>query len=140
MVNDLGSLGAIFELASGTGWSAWINMGVLLIVNTIMGGIVIAILLTILNRVLGESMEIPRAFLLVLIVNIINILGIMGLMMIFPFAGLILPILIWIALAKVFFSELSMVHALIVGVVGYIVTIFIVPILVAMVLVFLPVF
>ncbi|MFQ5648140.1 MAG: hypothetical protein ACE5FW_02790, partial [Candidatus Aenigmatarchaeota archaeon] len=92
------------------------------------------------NRVLGESMEIPRAFLLVLIVNIINILGIMGLMMIFPFAGLILPILIWIALAKVFFSELSMVHALIVGVVGYIVTIFIVPILVAMVLVFLPVF
>jgi len=137
---ELGNLGAILNLASGTGWTAWINMGILLIMNTIVGGIVIAIVLAVLNRVLGESMEIPRGFLMVLIINIINMLGIMGLMAVFPLAGLILPVLVWIILAKAFFRELSITHAVIVGVVGYAVTVFIVPILVEAVAGFIPSF
>ena len=72
-----------------------------------------------------------RAFIVVLLANIINLIGVVGFLSPFiggiPFIGIILPLLIWIILLKVFFEDMSFLHAIIVGVVFFALTIVLVP-------------
>jgi len=129
-----GFLGAFNTLATSADMNTWLNMGINLIISTIIGGIVLVAIIGILSKQWGESVKIGNAFLVVLIINVINIFGILGFLGFLGIISMILPVLIWIGLVKAFFGELSIVHAVIVGVVGYIISIFIIPILLSMVM------
>ena len=89
-------------------------------------------------------MQPTNAFLVVLIINLINMLGVLGIVIRFisfiPFLPVILPVLIWIALIKMFFKDMSFAHAVIVGVIGWVLSIFLIPYLVGMASGFIPSF
>ena len=119
----------------------WVALGINLILSTIVGGIVIIILLAIAGRAFKESPKLPNAFLMVLLINIINLFGILAFLSPYvPSAGLILPVLIWIVFTKLFFSEMKLWHAILVGIAGYGLSIFLIPMLVSSFSAFIPAF
>ncbi len=138
---DLNSLNTI---ASASGFGYWINLAIGMILSTIIGGIVLIVVLQIFNRIYGETTNPKNAFLVVLIANIINYFGIMGILLPYlymvPLIGIILPLLIWILLMKVFFEDMSFLHVVIVGVVFYALTLLLIPMVVSMVAGFIPSF
>ena len=83
----------------------WVALGITLIVSTIVGGIVFFALLKVISKAWGEPVKITSAFLVVFLINIINFFGILGLVASFlpSMVTLILPLIIWIVLVKVFF-------------------------------------
>ncbi len=132
-------LESIYGLASSQGITGWMSLGINLIVSTIVGGVVILILLEAISKAWGERVKPVNAFLLVLVINLVNLLGIMAFVAPYvPYAGYVLPIIVWIVLVKVFFGEMGMKHAVITGIVGYIISILLIPSLVAMVSGYLP--
>lgn len=137
-------LDAIFGLATGSGFGTWINMGITLIASTIVGGIVLILILETFGKAWHEKVPVARAFLVVLVINLITQLGIVGLISGFvPGGGMALHIvnlLIWIGLIKVFFSAMRISHAAVVGIVSYIVSMIVVPILMSYVLGLFPAF
>lgn len=126
----------------GVGFGDPITLAINIILSTIIGGIVLLILLEIVGKHFSEEVKPLNAFLLVLVINIINLPVIFGLLTSFasfiPFLPIILPVLIWIILVKFFFRELAVSHAILVGVVGYFLTLFIVPLLIGLASGFLP--
>jgi hypothetical protein len=130
-------LNAIVELASANAMGFWTALIVNLVLSTVVSGIVLIIVLMLFNRVYGEMLVLKRAFLVVLLVNIINYVGIVGFLSPaisgIPFIGIILPILIWVIMLKVFFEDMSFLHTLIVGIVFYGLTIVAIPYLINMV-------
>lgn len=117
----------------------WIALGLNLFLSTIIGGIVIIILLFIVTRAFGEQVKLPNAFIMVLLINSINLFGILAFLSpTFPLAGLLLPVLIWIVFTKAFFSELVWWHAVLIGIIGYALSIFLIPNLVVAFSGFLP--
>jgi hypothetical protein len=121
-----------------------ITLAINVIVSTIIGGIVLLILVEIVGKKFSEEVHPANAFLVALIINIINIPIIFGLISSFlsfiPFLPVILPVLIWIILIKVFFREMEITHAILVGVIGWALTMFLVPSLVGIAMGFIPSF
>ena len=116
-----------------------------IILSTIVGGVLFLILVEIFAKKSSADVKITHAFLLALAINIINIPIVMGLIYTFvsfiPFLGLIsafLPIIIWIVLTKFLFKDLGMLHVLIISVIGYVLTIYLLPSLVNIVAGFVP--
>jgi hypothetical protein len=121
-----------------------ITLAINIIVSTIIGGIVLLILVEIIGKKFSEEVHPVNAFLVVLIINLINILGVLGFITPYisfiPFLPVILPVLVWIILIKLFFSEMSILHAIIVGVIGWLLSIFLIPYLVGIASGFIPSF
>lgn len=122
-----------------------IGMATNLVLSTIVGGIVILIVVEILAKKFSEEVNPLHAFMLALCINIINLPIIMGLLYSFisyiPLMGLIagfLPIIIWIVLTKLFFRDLSILPVLIIAVLGYLLSMFLIPMLVNIVAGFIP--
>ncbi len=134
----------LYSTATSHGFEHWIGLGITLIISTIIGGIILMVILEVFSHKFGEGVKPANAFLVVLITNIINLFGIMGILVsIVPAIGmisLILPVLVWIALIKGFFGELSFAHATIIGILLYVVTIIILPTLTSYVAAFIPSF
>ena len=118
------------------------NLFINLVVSTIVGGIVLLIIVEIFGKKWGEEVSIKNAFLVVLFINLINIFGIIGITGTFvawiPYMLLILPLLVWIGIFKALFSEMSNLHLLMTALIGYAVSIYLVPYLVAQVMSFIP--
>ncbi|MEE9323498.1 MAG: hypothetical protein V3U72_03040 [Candidatus Aenigmarchaeota archaeon] len=121
-----------------------ITLAINVIVSTIIGGIVFLILVEIIGKKFSEEVHPVNAFLVVLIINLVNFLGVLGFIIPYisfvPFLPVILPVLIWIILVKVFFKEMSILHAVILGVVGWLLSIFLIPYLVGIASGFIPSF
>jgi hypothetical protein len=122
-----------------------VGLGINVLLSTIVGGIVILIVVEIFAKKFSQSVNPLNAFFVALIVSLINIFGILpvlgGLVGMIPFAGIItmlLPVIVWIVLIKVFFGEMEFVHALIIGVICYFLNIFLIPSLVVMAAGFVP--
>ena len=119
-----------------------ITLAINLILSTIIGGIVLLILVEIFEMKFKEKVKLVNAFLVVLVINVINLLGVTALILPYisfiPYLAVILPALIWIVLIKMFFREMKLSHALMVGVVGYFISLFVVPYLVGMAVGFMP--
>lgn len=128
----------------GVNFTNPITLAINVIVSTIIGGIVLLILVEIIGKKFKEGIHPANAFLVVLIINIINLLGIIALIASFisfvPFLPVILPVLIWIILIKLFFKEMKFSHAILVGIIGWAISIFLVPYLVGMASGFIPSF
>jgi hypothetical protein len=123
-----------------------IGMATNLILSTIVGGIVILIVAEILSKKFSQDVNPLHAFMLALSVNIINIPIVMGLLYsvlsYIPLMGLVagfLPLIIWIVLTKLFFRDMSILPVLIIAVLGYGLTMFLVPMLVNIVAGFIPI-
>lgn len=136
-------LGPISDFAMSQNFSYWLNLGIDVLLSTIVGGLVMVVILEAVSRGWGEPVRAANAFLLVLLVKIINIF-VLGFLISYvafiPFSYILIPLLIWIGLVKLFFSEMSALHAVIVGVVGFAVSIILIPSLVGIVAQFIPSF
>ena len=143
-LNNLIDLNAIYNLATSSTYDYWIMLGVNLIVSTIVGGIVLLVLLEVMSKKFGERVSPTNAFIVVLLVNIINLIGLMGFLLplvaAIPMGSIILPLLVWIVFIKIFFSELSIPHVIIVSVIFFAMTILVVPMIVSMITPFIPSF
>jgi len=116
-----------------------------LIISTIVGGIVFLVVVEVFAKVFSEEAPVARAFGVVLIINLINIFGIFSLITPFlaaiPFMGYVMiaiPLLIWIGLTKAFFRDMEAVHVIAIGVVGWLLSMLVIPLLVGLVQGFLP--
>jgi len=109
----------------------WLSLGINLILSTLIGGIVILIVVGILGKKWGESLKLVNAFFIVFIINIINIIGIGGfLATIIPMGTIVFTFFVWLILIKIFFSEMPWKHAFITSIIGYVLSIFLIPYLV----------
>jgi hypothetical protein len=128
----------------GVSFANPITLAINIILSTIVGGIVLLLLVEVVGKKFSEEVNPINAFLVVLIINLINLLGVMGILIgilsFVPFLPMILPVLIWIAMIKLFFKEMSFSHAVIVGVIGFALSIFLVPYIVGMAMGFIPSF
>ena len=141
MADPLSSLTSVLELSFANPMGLVIN----LILSTIVGGIVILVIIMLFAKKFGEQVSPLNAFILSFIVSLINLFGVVGilgsLLMMIPFGGLItmlLPILVWIVLVKIFFKEISLLHVLIISVICYFVSIYLIPMLVVTAAGFIP--
>lgn len=137
-------LDAVFNLATGQGFGTWINMGINLIASTIVGGIVLIIILATVGKAWHENVPMARSFFVVFVINLITQFGIVGLITGFlpgiAMASIIVNLLLWIGLIKVFFGQMKVSHAAVVGVIGYVVSLIIVPMILGIVLGLVPAF
>ena len=128
----------------GVNFTNPITLAINLILSTVIGGIVLLVIVEIFGKKFKEKIHPANAFLVVLIINIINLIGvtafIMPMLSSIPFLAVILPVIIWIVLIKLFFKEMKFTHAILVGIVGYALSIFLIPILVGMASGFVPSF
>ncbi len=137
-------LNAIYGMATSQSYNYWIGLGINIILSTIIGGIILIIILEVFSKAFKEPVKPGNAFIAVLVVSIINMFVVMGLLLPYivsiPFIGIILPLLIWIILIKAFFGELSIVHAIVVGIIFFLITLFVLPYLTGFVIGFIPIF
>lgn len=137
-------LEAIYGLATSQAYTYWIGLAINIILATIIGGIVLIVILEIFSKKFKEPVKPGNAFLAVLVVSLINMIGIMGFLLPYiapvPYLLMILPLLIWILLIKAFFGELSILHAVVVGIIFYLITIFAMPYLTSIIAGFIPSF
>ena len=129
------NLDGVYSFATSQGYLYWINLGISIILTTLIGGIVLILLSKVLGKWTGSLTNYGHTFLVVFLVNIINFFGILGLLLGFvymiPFIGLMIPVLVWIALLKVFFNDLTFKGVIILGILMYILSFALVPLLVS---------
>ena len=135
---DIGNFGGILEFAGTQSYQGWLSMGINVLLSTLVGGIVLIIILEILEHEWGENVNPVNAFFLVLIINLINIFGVVRFLSFVPYATLVIPILVWILLVKVFFSDLSFKHAAIIGIIGFLLSMLLIPFIVGLIAAYLP--
>jgi hypothetical protein len=142
MADPLSSLGGVFELSLADPMGLVTN----LIVSTIVSGIVILVIVMLFAKKFAESVSPLNAFILAFVVTLINLFGVVGLLggilISLPLGSIIvmlLPILVWIVLVKVFFKEMSFLHVVIISFVCYLVSIYVIPMLVGTVGALLPI-
>lgn len=121
-----------------------VTLAINLIISTIVGGLVLLVLVMVIGREFSEEVHPANAFLVVLIINLVNLLGVLGFVVPYisfiPFLPVLLPVLVWIALVKIFFGGMKLTHAIILGVAGYLLSIFLIPVLVGFASGFVPSF
>jgi hypothetical protein len=137
-----GLLGSFSSLATSNSAASWISIGINIVLSTIVGGIVLLIVMEALSKAWGESVSVGKCFIFVLIINVITQFG-MGFILPFvsfiPMAYLVVSLLLWVGFMKLFFGELSILHAAIAGIIGFALGMLVVPVLTGMVLSYLPI-
>jgi len=135
-------VGLIENIMGGFSFGDPIGIAINLILSTIVMGIVIIILSKVVARDSDEDIMPSHAFGLALLINIINIALLLdfvkNLLLFIPLYGIIVPLFVWIIATKLFFSHMHIVHAVIIGVVGFILSILAMPPLVALLLSLIP--
>jgi len=136
-------LNSVYEFATSQSASYWISLGVTLFVSTIITGILLVVVLMMTSRQTGEQTKVANAFIVILLINAINIFGIMGLMLSFvaavPLAGFIFPIMVWVLFIKLFFRNLDWLHAIVIGVVSFAISVYVAPYITSFVLTLIPI-
>jgi hypothetical protein len=122
-----------------------VSLGINIFLSTIIGGMVILIIVEVFSKKFSKAVNPMHAFLVALVASVINLLGIIALLGGFvgslPLAGtivMLLPVIVWILMIKMFFSHFSIIHSLIIGVICYLISIYLIPSLVMMAAAFVP--
>jgi len=134
------------SLFSNINFSNPIGLGVSIILDTVISGIMILIIVEIFAKKYKEGVKPSHAFIVSLVITIINILGIVpllgGMLTTLPFAAIlvmVLPIIVWIVVVKLSFKELKISHVAIISVVCYLLSIYVIPMVMGMVAGMIPV-
>jgi hypothetical protein len=134
---------AIYSYATSGSAGSWLSLGINTILSTIIGGIVLIILVEVFSHKFGESIKPQNAFLVVLIANVVTNFGILGLLAGFlssvPLVIIILPLVVWFLLMKLFFSQMNILHAFLVAVIFFMLSMLVVPYMTAIVSGFIPI-
>jgi hypothetical protein len=111
-----------------------VSLGVNIFLSTIIGGLVILIIVEVFSKKFSKAVNPMHAFLVSLVASVINLLGIISVLGAFvgslPLAGMIvmlLPVIVWVAMIKLFFTHFSITHSLIIGVICYLISIYLIP-------------
>jgi hypothetical protein len=132
---------SIFAFASTGTAGGWISLGINLILSTLVAGIALIVLAEVFSHFFKESIKPQNAFLVSLTGNIvIMVIFMFNFVSFIPMSTIIVPLLIWFLLTKVFFSEMNIFHAFIVALVFFFITILIIPTIVSMVSGYIPSF
>ncbi len=129
---------SLFAFANTQTASGWLGIGINLILSTLVGGIVLIILAEVFSHLFKESIKPQNAFLVSLLGNIICLLALMFATSYIAYGAIIIPFAVWFVLMKIFFHEMNILHALIVAVIFYILTIMLIPYLVTIVSAYIP--
>ncbi|MBN2101892.1 MAG: hypothetical protein JW716_03410 [Candidatus Aenigmarchaeota archaeon] len=120
-----------------------IGMAVNIILSTIVMGIVIIVLTKIIARGPDEDIAPTHAFMLALLINIINMPIFSGLIYgyiaFIPLIGIIFPLIVWILGIKLFFKDVHMMHAIIIGVIGFVLSLLVIPTIIELLAGFIPI-
>lgn len=115
---------------------SWTGLLINLIFSTVIGGLVFLLVVKLVSGKLGDNVGTGRVFLAILVINLISLPIIWGLttqtISSIPLTGIIfpfLPFLIWLIVSKLSFG-MPWSHTLLVTIIGYILSIFVVPTLV----------
>jgi hypothetical protein len=134
---------AIFSYATSQSAGSWLSLGINVIVSTLVGGFLLIFLVEVFSHKFGESIKPQNAFLVTLIANIVTYFGIIGLLSGFlssvSFLIIILPLVVWFVLIKMFFSQMNILHAFLVAVIFFMLSMLVIPSLVSLVAGFIPV-
>ena len=127
--------GLLGTITSSVG--SWTGLLINLIISTLVGGLVFFIVVKLIASKLGDNVGLTRVFLAVFVINLISLPIIWGLTIsaitVIPFVGIIfplLPFLIWLLVVKVSFGDMAWSHVFIVTIIGYVLSIYVVPTLV----------
>lgn len=127
--------GLLGTITSSVG--SWTGLLINLIISTLVGGLVFFIVVKLIASKLGDNVGLSRVFLAVFVINLISLPIIWGLTIsaiaVIPFVGIIfplLPFLIWLLVVKVSFGDMAWSHVFIVTIIGYVLSIYVVPTLV----------
>ena len=111
-----------------------IGLVVSIVLSTIVGGIVYLVIAKLIGGALRDQFSAGKAFTVVFVINIINMFGLI--VFVLPYVGflplIVVQILIWVLLTKVFLG-IKFTHAGLIGIVGYAISGFAVPVLLPMV-------
>jgi len=133
---------AIYSYATGQSAGSWLSLGISVIVSTLVGGILLIVLVEVFSHKFGESIKPQNAFLVTLLANIVTYFGIIGLLSGFlssvPYVIILLPLVVWFVLIKVFFSQMNILHAFLVAVIFFMLSMLVIPTLVSLVSGFIP--
>lgn len=134
---------AVFNFATSQSAGSWLALGINTILSTIIGGIVLIVLVEVFSHKFGESIKPQNAFLVVLLANVVTNFGILGLLGGFlsgvPYLIIILPLVVWFVLIKVFFHEMNILHAFLVSVIFFVLSMLVIPYITSMVAGFIPI-
>ncbi len=105
-----------------------------LLVSTLAGGIVFLLVVELLAKKLHDRISVMRVFLAVFIINVISLPLVWGMSVqaiaSLPFASAILPfapLLIWFIVVELLFKDIAVSHSFIISIIGYILSILIIP-------------
>jgi len=133
---------SFYATATSQSAGGWIALGINTILSTIVGGIVLIVLVEIFSHKFGEAIKPQNAFLVVLLANVATNFGILGLLGGYlsgiPYLLMILPLAVWFVLIKVFFSQMKILHAFLVSVIFFMLSLLVIPILTNMISGFIP--
>jgi hypothetical protein len=134
---------ALLSFATSQSAGSWLALGINTILSTIVGGIVLIILVEVFSHKFGESIKPQNAFLVALLANAATSFGILGLLAGFlssmSFLIIILPLVIWFVLIKLFFRQMNVLHAFLVAVIFFVLSMLLIPYLTAYVAAFIPI-
>ena len=134
---------AIFSYATSQSAGSWLSLGISVIVSTLVGGILLIVLVEVFSHKFGESIKPQNAFLVTLLANIVTYFGVIGLLSGFlasvPYVIILLPLVVWFVLIKVFFSQMNILHAFLVAVIFFVLSMLLIPYLTSYVAAFIPV-
>jgi hypothetical protein len=133
----------VMGFANGQSAGSWLALGINTILSTIVGGIVLMVLVEIFSHKFGESIKPQNAFLVVLIANVVTNFGILGLLSGFlasvSFLIIILPLVVWFVLIKLFFHEMNILHAFLAAVIFFVLSMLLIPYLTSFIAGFIPI-
>jgi len=133
---------SVFNFANTQSAGSWLALGINTILSTIIGGIALIVLVEVFSHKFGESIKPQNAFLVVLIANVVTNFGILGLLGSFlsgiPYLIILLPLIVWFLLIKIFFSEMNIFHAFLVAVIFFMLSMLVIPYLTSIVAGFIP--
>lgn len=133
---------AIFDFANTGTAGTWLALGINTILSTIVGGIVLILLVEVFSHKFGENIKPQNAFLVVLIANVVTNFGILGLLGNFlpvPYVLMLLPLIVWFALIKIFFSQMKMLHAFLASVIFFMLSMLVTPYITSLIIGFIPI-
>lgn len=113
---------SIFDIATSANPGEWLSFGIGLLLSTIVSGLLFVLVLYFVGKEWHEGTNPAYAFLVVFIINAVSRLGVIqSLLSPLGYLGINLGfLLLWILLSKLFFREMEMKHAAILGALGFV--------------------
>lgn len=129
---------SILQFAGMNDAMGWVGVGISLLLQILIGGLILVVIMEIFGHHWGESINPLNAFFAIIIATFVNMFGIMGvlssMLSLGYYGGILLSIAVWFILIKLFFREFEIKHVIIVSLVVVVANMILLPIVMSFVL------